>query len=115
MASMEENRQARIYFRETLFLTEIIFTCWLFLSKKQHFKLTFVIIACREKLKQYQEKLAEVEKLLEMDPTNGEILTLKKDLMEVIDLTADLVRACLDFVKTEYPRISRHLRSYVII
>jgi len=45
----------------------------------------------REKLKQYQEKLAEVEKLLEMDPTNGEILTLKKDLMEVIDLTADLV------------------------
>ena len=51
----------------------------------------FFCAACREKLKQYQEKLAEVEKLLEMDPTNAEVLTLKKDLVEVIELTADLV------------------------
>ena len=41
-----------------------------------------------------------------MDPTNAEVLTLKKDLVEVIELTADLVCLCLISILGAYMCLS---------
>ncbi|XP_037082969.1 survival of motor neuron-related-splicing factor 30-like [Pollicipes pollicipes] len=46
-----------------------------------------------ENLNTYNEQLKQVEAALTNDPTDAELLKLKKDLVEVIELTNDLIRA----------------------
>ncbi|XP_055607697.1 survival of motor neuron-related-splicing factor 30 [Uranotaenia lowii] len=44
-------------------------------------------------LQNYKLQLQQVEAALQTDPSNGELLKLKTDLEEVIDLTKELIRA----------------------
>lgn len=46
-----------------------------------------------EKLSEYEDQLKEIELLLSDDPNNSDLLQLKKDLVDVISLTLDMVRS----------------------
>ena len=49
------------------------------------------------KLAVYREQLSQVEELLQGNPDNDQLLKIKGDLVEVIAITADLVRlVCFD-------------------
>ncbi|KAH8073719.1 hypothetical protein JL720_10789 [Aureococcus anophagefferens] len=45
-----------------------------------------------EKLATYAEQLAQVEQLLQADPSNDQFLKLRTDLLEVTKLTEDLLK-----------------------
>lgn len=68
-----------------------------------------------ENLNTYNEQLKQVEAALTNDPSDAELLKLKQDLVEVIELTSDLIRAQAPTASTsDAPEVLEPIRDWEV-
>ena len=74
---------------------------YLSLNSTQQFCRSFTKKMTEADLNTYNLQLQQVEAALTTDPDNEELITLKGDLQQVIDLTADLIASQLGGARTD--------------